>query len=725
MDTHVLARTIAEELGLGEQQVQRTIDLLDGGNTIPFVARYRKEVTGSLDEEQLRTIEARKDYMRKLGERKHTVLGTIASQGKLTPELQRKIEAATVLQDVEDLYLPYKPKRRTRATMAREKGLTPLAEMILVQDKMRGTPADYAAQYLSDTVPTVEEALAGARDIVAEVVAEDAEERGQLRQYMLENAVLNSRVAKDAEDPQTKYAIYYEYAEKLSSMPPHRLLAVNRGEREGVLHVDIQVDDDRLIGSLQQRHLRRKASVFAAELMASIDDGYRRLLRPSIVREVRAEHTLRAETHAIRVFGANLRGLLLQSPLKSVRVLGVDPGYRTGCKVAAVDETGKYLASCTIFPHPPQRRWDEAKRLLAGLIQTTGAEGVAIGNGTASRETETLVAEMIAEASASGAPVHYVIVDEAGASVYSASKLAAGELPQLDVSMRGAVSIARRLQDPLAELVKIEPRSIGVGLYQHDVDQKELASALDAVVESAVNYVGVDVSTASVALLQYVAGLNSRVAEAVVEHRETHGRLLRRAELLKVKGLGPKTYEQAAGFLKISGGQNPLDNTFIHPESYEVCLRLLHLMGLDGHEPDLARRSQEAWLRLRREGYTIEKLASRLDVGVPTLEDILANLSKPGRDPREDLPAPILRTDVLKMEDLHEGMRLRGTVRNVVDFGAFVDIGLKQDGLVHISEMADRFVQAPLNVVNVGDVIEVSVIKVDTERGRIGLSMKR
>jgi len=684
------------------------------------VARYRKEATGGLDEEQLRSISRRLEYLRNLEARKETVLQSIDEQGALTEELRERILSATVLQEVEDLYLPYRPKRRTRATVARERGLQPLADMMLAQEVTKGHPGLYAANYVSDEVPTAEDALAGARDIAAEVVAEDADTRALVRQRMLSSAALVSAKAEDADDPQGKYRMYYEYREAISSIPPHRLLAIRRGEREGVLSIDLETDDEALVEAVCARHVRNRRSVFTDELEAAIADGYKRLLRPSIEREVRSARLEEAEAHAIRVFGANLRGLLLQPPLRGVRVLGIDPAYRTGCKLAAVDETGKYLGSDTIYPHAPQKDWAGAKRSLVDMLSRFDLQVIAIGNGTASRETEALVAEVISE----GADAAYVMVSEAGASVYSASPLAARELPGLDVSVRGAVSIARRLQDPLSELVKIEPCSIGVGLYQHDVDQRTLAEALDAVVESAVNYVGVDVNTASTALLQYVAGITARVAGAIVAHRDEHGPFRRREDLLAVKGLGAKSFEQSAGFLKIPDGDEPLDNTFIHPESYQAAYALLKRMGLTGREADLPRRVAEGWEELQERGETTRSLAEALGVGVPTLEDMLANLLKPGRDPREDLPAPILRTDVLSMEDLREGMVLKGTVRNVVDFGAFVDIGVKQDGLVHISEMADHYVRDPLEVVSVGDVVDVRVLSVDMDRGRIGLSMK-
>ncbi len=715
MTEHIIITTIAQELGLEADQVARTVQLLDEGNTVPFIARYRKEMTGGLDEEQLRTIQARLKYLRHLEERKETVLKSIAEQGKLTPELEAKIRAAMVLQEVEDLYLPYKPKRRTRATIARERGLEPLAELILAQEITEGALDEFAQDYLSEEVPTVEEAYAGARDIVAEVISEDADLRKAVRERTLDKGLLVCTVADASLDPQGKYQLYYEYAEPLKAIPPHRLLAINRGEKEGVLKVKLEAPTDEIVADILSRYVKNERSIFASQVREAAIDGYQRLIAPSIERELRNARTDEADDHAIKVFATNLRNLLLQPPLRGKRVMGIDPGYRTGCKVALVDETGKFLGGTTIYPHEPQKQWDEARELLVNLVIRGNVDVIAIGNGTASRETEALVAEVIAQA---GRGV-YVIVNEAGASVYSASPLAREELPDMDVSMRGAVSIARRLQDPLAELVKIEPRSIGVGLYQHDVDQKKLAEALDAVVESAVNYVGVDLNTASPALLQYVSGINKRTAKAIVKYRDEHGPFKSRQELKKVKGVGEKVFEQSAGFLKIPDGENPLDNTFIHPESYPVVENLFALMGVRGDEPDLVQR-----VKAFRAENDLAELAEVLEVGLPTLTDIFDNLIKPGRDPRDELPKPILRSDVLKMEDLREGMILEGTVRNVVDFGAFVDIGVKQDGLVHVSEMADRYVKNPHEVVSVGDVVKVKVISVDVERGRIGLSMR-
>jgi len=717
--TDAIHRTIATELGIRVEQVARTVALFDEGNTVPFVARYRKEVTGGLDEVQLRAIQERLAYLRNLEARKETVLRSIAEQGKLTPELEQAIRQATTLQQVEDLYRPYRPKRRTRATIARERGLVPLAEAILEQRD--ADPETLAAEFLSDEVPTVEDALAGARDIVAETVAEDPEVRQAVRALIARRGRIVAEVADAEKDPRGVYRAYYEFSVPVAAIRPHQVLALNRGEREGVLRVRVEIDDEQALQAMRRVYAPDPASPLAAQLEAALADGWERLLGPSLERETRRTHTEEADEHAIQVFARNLRNLLLQPPLRGVRVLGIDPGYRTGCKVALVDETGKFLGGTTIYPHEPQKEWDAARRTLRELIERGQVDVVAIGNGTASRETEQLVAQVIGEVER---PVRYAIVDEAGASVYSASELARQELPELDVAMRGAVSIARRLQDPLAELVKIDPKSVGVGLYQHDVDQKRLAEALDAVVESVVNSVGVDLNTASPALLRYVAGLTPKVAQSIVRYRDEHGPFKTRAELLKVPGLGPKAFQQAAGFLKLPEGEHPLENTFIHPESYGVVERLFARFGIrfdDGELPELA-----AWIRelMAEEGLTVEALAEELDVGAPTLADILEDLAKPGRDPRDSLPPPILRQDVLKIEDLKPGMRLKGTVRNVVDFGAFVDIGVKQDGLVHVSEMGERYVRDPHEVVAVGDVVEVTVISVDVERGRIGLSMR-
>ncbi len=711
---------IAAELSLNPHQVAGAVRLLDEGNTIPFIARYRKEVTGSLDEDQLRRVQERLEYLRHLAARKETVLKSIAEQGKLTDELRAAILAATTLQAVEDLYLPYKPKRRTRATVARERGLEPLAERILAQP-LDEAPHEVAAAFLSEEVPDAEAALAGARDIVAEVMAEKAQVRQAARLYYFNEAQLAVRLADAAADPTRKYEIYYEFRAPVGELEPYQILAINRGEAEGALRVTFALDEAPLLRWIEGHMGLNPDSPFAPELRAAIEDGYHRLLAPAVERDVRRSLTERAEDHAILTFQKNLRNLLLQPPLKGRTVMGIDPGYRTGCKVAVCDPTGKVLATATIYPHEPQRRWQEAKATLRALVEAHGVQAIAIGNGTASRETERLVAELLDELPAEAGDVAYAIVDEAGASVYSASPLARQELPDLDVAMRGAVSIARRLQDPLAELVKIDPKSIGVGLYQHDVNQKKLAAALDAVVESVVNAVGVNVNTASPALLARVAGLNRRLAENIVAHRNEHGPFRTRRDLLNVRGLGAKAFEQAAGFLRVPDGDNPLDNTAIHPESYHVVEALFRRCGFDAvpRTPNPG-----ALLPLEELREQVAELAVELGVGEPTLRDILEALARPGRDPRDDLPPPILRRDVLSIDDLQEGMVLRGTVRNVVDFGAFVDIGVKQDGLVHISEMADRFVRNPHEIVRVGDVVEVRVLAVDRERGRIRLSMR-
>jgi uncharacterized protein len=707
---------VARELHLARVRVQAAVALFDQGNTIPFVARYRKEVTDGLDEEQLRQVEARVGYLRRLAERKKAVLKSIEEQGKLTPELAAAIASAGTLQAVEDLYLPYKPKRRTRATIARERGLEPLSDLLLAQEE-EAPPEALAGRYLSDEVPEAEAALAGARDILAERVTEDAAMRGEARRFALGRSLVDCQLAGDEKevDPGGKYRVYHDLTLPLGEVQPHQWLAISRGETEGALKVRLVLPDDDILDLFQIGFLRGPRRPIRDQVEAAIADGYRRLLAPSLERDLRSVQAEAASKHGIQVFAANLRSLLLQPPLRGKVVMGLDPGLRTGCKVAVVDATGKVLDTATVFVHQPGRLWDEAKRSLAGLAGAARVDVVAIGNGTGSRETEQLVAELIEDLPR----LRYTIVNEAGASVYSASSLAREELPGLDVSLRGAVSIARRLQDPLAELVKIDPRSIGVGLYQHDVDQKELTQALGAVVESVVNYVGVDVNTASPALLSYVAGLGRSVATNVVAYRDEHGPFQKRSDLRKVKGLGPKAYEQAAGFLRVPESANPLDNTPIHPESYPVVKRLLELAGTR-----LKARDTVGRVRALRDELGLPGLAELLEVGEPTLADILDGLERPGRDPRDELPAIVLRRDVLKMEDLREGMQLKGTVRNVVDFGAFVDIGVKQDGLVHVSKMADRYVRDPFEVVSVGDVVDVTVVSVDLERGRIGLSMR-
>jgi uncharacterized protein len=723
MNTSNIISAISAELGLAGSQVAAAVGLFDDGNTIPFVARYRKEMTGGLDEEQLRLVQARLAYLRKLAERKAAVLESIEEQGKLTPELRAAIDAAGSLQAVEDLYLPFKPRRRTRATIAREHGLQPLADLLLAQQDQRD-PEELAAAFLTPDVPDVQAALAGARDILAEQLTDDPAVRIEARRLSAGRSMLICRLAGDpAEvDPAGKYRLYHDAALPLADLQPHQWLAVNRGEADGALKLSLALPEDQIVTAIEARFLRPPGRISAratsrVQVQAAIADGVKRLLGPSLERELRTAGTDEAGEHAIHVFSANLRKLLLQPPLRGHVVMGIDPGFRTGCKVAVVDATGKVVGTTTIFPHEPQRRWQEALGSLSAAVEAAGVTVIAIGNGTASRETEQLVAELIDRLAP--AALRYALVSEAGASVYSASPLARAELPGLDVSMRGAVSIARRLQDPLAELVKIDPQSIGVGLYQHDVDQKQLVAALDAVVESAVNYVGVDANTASPALLRYVAGLTKTVAANIVAYRDEHGPFKKRADLKKVKGLGDKAYQQAAGFIRVPESANPLDRTPIHPESYPVVQRLLELAGTRLGARDLAGRLQSV-----RDELGLAGLAELLEVGEPTLADILDGLARPGRDPRDELPPPMLRRDILRLEDLQVGMRLKGTVRNVVDFGAFVDIGVKQDGLVHVSKMAERYVRNPFEIVSVGDVVDVTVVSIDLERGRVSLSMR-
>jgi len=699
---------VARALGARPEQVAATLALLDESNTVPFIARYRKEVTGGLDEEQIRQIQILAEKRRALEARRETVLRTIAEQGKLTPDLAQRIRAAETLTELEALYRPYKPKRRTRAIIAREKGLEGLAEQVLEQPHTSATLAELAAPFLNEQVATVEEALAGARDIVAERIADHPEIRAAVRQRALRWAVLHAEKRPGAEDPRQVYADYYDFHYRVERLRPHQVLAINRAEREGVLRVRVEVSERDWREEVVRRFRPDPASPLHDELEAAIADAVQRLLLPAIERDVRRGLTEAAEAHAIRVFAQNLRGLLLQPPLPGHTVLGIDPGYRTGCKLAVVDPTGKVLATGAIYPHPPQNRREEARRTLEDLIARYGITLIAIGNGTASRETEQLVAEITRGREG----LHYLIVSEAGASVYSASPLARAELPDLDVSLRGAVSIARRMLDPLAELVKIDPKSLGVGMYQHDVDQKVLAQTLHAVVESVVNAVGVEVNTASPALFTYVAGIGPKLAQAVVSYREERGPFVTREDLKKVPGLGTKTFQQAAGFLRILGGPEPLDATAIHPESYPAARALMARAQVDLSQPPEERRGRLQALLART---SLDDLVAALEVGVPTLQDILDQLVRPGRDPRENVPPPILRSDVLRMEDLTPGLTLQGTVRNVVDFGAFVDIGVKQDGLLHRS-------QIPAGVtLQVGQVLTVRVLKVEPERGRIGL----
>ncbi len=721
-----LIKIIAAELKIALRQVANTVQLLDDGNTIPFIARYRKEMTGELDEEQLRNIEERLHYLRNLEVRKAEVLHSIEEQGKLTPELATAIGAAIKLQEVEDLYRPYKQKKRTRAMIAKERGLEPLADLIWEQQVETGRIAELAQPFVRPElgVEDMETALAGAKDIIAEKVADDPDYRKVLRELVWDQALIVSEAKikpEAAADELDEFKMYAQYSEPLKKIPPHRVLALNRGESKEALKVGLDLTHAAAVEQLLRMIVRNPKSIFTAELEASVADGYKRLLFPSLERELRAQITETAEEHAIKVFGLNLRNLILQAPVQNMRVMGIDPGYRTGCKAAVVDETGKLLNTVTIYPHPPHNKHEESLSKLAKLIEDYRVSLITIGNGTASRETETLVAELIHRLG--GRQTAYCIVSEAGASVYSASKLAKEEFPDLDVSIRGAVSIARRIQDPLAELVKIDPKSIGVGLYQHDVNQKQLTEALGGVVESCVNYVGVDLNTASASLLQYVAGLQPAVAKNIVAFREENGKFKSRGQLKKVKRLGEQAFVQAAGFLKIADGEEPLDTTWVHPESYEAARKLLAKIGFAPN--DIQDKDRVVLLRLKLNTINLDRMALELEIGKPTLKDIIDSLSKPGRDPREDLPKPIFRTDVLSMEDLRPGMVLTGTVRNVVDFGAFVDIGVKQDGLVHISQLSDKYVKNPTDVVAVGDIVEVRVLEVDLPRKRIALTMKR
>ena len=707
-------KQIAQELDLTPSQVSAAIELLDAENTIPFIARYRKEATGGLDEEQLRGIAGRLARLRSLDERRETILKSIGEQGKLTPELKSQLMAAKTLTALEDLYQPYRPKRRTRASIARERGLQPLADLILQQPRVIEDLESLVRSHLSDQVPSIAEAWAGARDIVAETISDQAEVRRVTREKALQWGSLQTEKVPDAQDERQVYALYYQFEGRIDRLRPHQVLAINRGEAEKVLRVKVVVPERDWLGAIQSVFRQNPRSPLAGQLQQAIVDSAERLLLPAIERDVRRILTETAEAHAISVFAENLRALLSQPPLSGQTILGLDPGYRTGCKVAVVDPTGKLLDTATIYPHPPQNRQEEARKILQALSDRHAVTLIAIGNGTASRETEALAADFIR--AYQERRLHYLIVSEAGASVYSASPLARSEFPDLDVSLRGAVSIARRVQDPLAELVKIEPKAIGVGMYQHDVDQKQLSEALNGVVESVVNQVGVDVTTASPALLSYISGIGPKLAEKVVAYRDEHGAFRDRAGLRQVPGMGPKAFEQAAGFLRIREGDNPLDASAIHPESYPIALKVLQRAGVRLETPPAERKPALDALRSRT---PLEQLAQELQAGVPTLEDIFEQLVRPGRDPRQDLPAPILRSDVLGMEDLSPGMHLKGTVRNVVDFGAFVDIGVKNDGLLHRSQIPR---EAQLQV---GDILDVQVLNVDADRGRIGLGWGR
>lgn len=718
-----IVEKIAKELNIKNEQVKSVFSLFDDGATVPFIARYRKEHTGGLDEDQLRNMEDLRNYLILLEDRKKTVLASIEEQGKLTDELKEKIIAAEKLREVEDLYLPYKPKRKTRATVAIAKGLEPLADFILNNLHFKGKLEDEALKYINieKEVNSVEEAIQGAKDIIAERISENADVRQLVRDFLLENSKIvskKSNVKKEDLDKNKKdvYEIYHEFEIEIKKIKPYQVLAINRGEKEKFLKVVLSYDHPIIVNEIYDEFFVKDENVFEEMLRGVTEDSFNRLIYPSIERDVRGELTEKADLHAVEIFASNLRQLLLQPPFANKMIMGIDPGFVSGCKVAVIDYTGKYLEGTTIYPHPPQNKIEQAKNIVSELIRKHSVELIAIGNGTASRETELMVANLITE---NKLQCHYLITNEAGASVYSASKIAKDEFPDLEASQRGNISIARRVLDPLAELVKIDSKSIGVGLYQHDVDQKLLNKKLDDVVISCVNYVGVDVNTASSSLLTYVSGLTKSTANKIIEYRDKHGKFTNREQIKNVKGIGEKVFEQSIGFLKIPNGENPLDNTFIHPESYSAVEKLLDLTNIDAKE--IYKKGSMLDLFVKQK--SLDEIAMQIEIGVPTLEDILDNLKKPGRDPREEMPKPILRSDVLKIEDLEEGMKLKGTVRNVVDFGAFVDIGVKQDGLLHISQIANKYIKHPIEILNVGDIIDVTIIGVDQERGRISLSL--
>ena len=715
-----IIQTLAQELDKNPQHVKNVVQLLDEGNTIPFIARYRKELHGAMDDTSLRTLEERLQYLRGLAERRETVKKSISEQGKLTDELAAAIDSAKTLAEVEDLYRPYKQKRRTRATAAREKGLEPLASLLFAQERGCPRPEDAARDFIDPEkgVETLADALQGANDIIAEWISDNAAIRGSLREMLEKHGTLRSLAATEED---SVYRLYYDFEQPLSRLQGHQILAINRGEKEKMLSATVLLDREQAL-PLLRRAVVKPGSAAMDFVKAAAEDAYDRLIYPSLEREMRASLTERADEGAIGQFALNLKPLLMQPPVKGKVTMGLDPGYRMGCKVAVVDGTGKVLDTAVVYPTYGERQKGEAIAALLKLIRKHGVEHIAIGNGTASRETEQMAVELIRQASASGAHVSYMIVSEAGASVYSASKLAAEEFPQYDVNLRSAVSIARRLQDPLAELVKIDPKAIGVGQYQHDMPQKQLDDALCGVVEDCVNAVGVDINTASPSLLQRVSGLNATTAKNVVAYREENGAFTSRAQIKKVPKLGPKAFQQCAGFLRVPESKSVLDNTAVHPESYEAAKALL---ALSGYTLADVKESRISDLPERIKSYGEGKAAAEIGVGLPTLRDIVSELLKPGRDVRDELPKPILRTDVLEMKDLTPGMVLTGTVRNVIDFGVFVDIGVHQDGLVHISQVADKFIKHPSEVVSVGDVVKVVVLEVDEKKKRISLSMKQ
>ena len=723
-----IIKIIADELQVKPSQVEATIKLIDEGNTIPFIARYRKEVTGGLSDETLRTLGDRLNYLRNLEQRKEEVIKSIDEQGKLTDEILKQVAISKTLAEVEDVYRPYKQKKKTRATVAKAKGLEPLAKIIIEQKETRDineiakdfinidSLSDEDKKNKDKVVANEQDAICGALDIIAENVSDNAKYRKEIKRICYREGLIVTKAAK--EDEKSNYEMYYDYSEAIKFIPSHRILAINRGEKEEFIKVKLEKPEEKILLYIEKDVIKGETQ-FSNMLRNTILDSFKRLIEPSIDREIRSDLTQKAEEKAIKVFGQNAKQLLLGAPIKGKTVMGFDPAYRTGCKIAVIDETGKVLDYTTVYPTEPQNDVVGAKKELLKLIDKYKINMIAIGNGTASRESEMFVSDMIKEASCD---VHYVIVSEAGASVYSASKLATEEYPDINVSIRGAISIARRLQDPLAELVKIDPKAIGVGQYQHDVNQKNLAESLTGVVEDSVNKVGVDVNTATPSLLSYVSGINNTIAKNIVKYRDENGKLKNRKELLKVPKLGKVAFEQCAGFLRILDGNNPIDSTAVHPESYEQTEKLLKQIGFD--KKDLVNKEKLTDLRSKLKAIDIKKTAKELEIGEMTLQDIINELIKPGRDPREDMPKPILRSDVLKFEDLKEGMVLTGTVRNVIDFGAFVDIGVKYDGLVHISEMSDKFIKNPSDIVSVGDIVKVKVIKIDKERKKVGLSMK-
>lgn len=710
---------LAKELGLKLNVINNIIELLDSGNTVPFIARYRKEMTGGLSDEVLRKLEERLTYLRNLEDRKEAVIKIIEEQGNLTEEIKMFLEKAETLTEVEDIYRPFKPKKRTRATIALEKDLKPLAETIL-NGNFKGNINEEAKKFISEEkgVKSEEEAIKGALDIIAEVISDEAKYRKWIRNFVYNEGVIET---KGESEESTPFEMYYDYSEEVKKIPPHRILAINRGEKEKVLSVKITSNEEKIINYLEN-DLLKKNSHTDELLKEAIKDSLKRLIYPSIEREIRSELTDKGEEGAINIFKENLKSLLLQAPIKGKVVMGFDPGFRTGCKVAVLDSTGKFLENTTVYPTAPKNDIEGTKNKLKELINKYDVDVISLGNGTASRESEEVISEMIKEIkNETGKEIAYVIVSEAGASVYSASKLATKEYPDLDVTVRGAISIGRRLQDPLAELVKIDPKAIGVGQYQHDVSQKRLEESLNGVVEDSVNKVGVDLNTATPSLLTHISGINTSIADNIVAYREENGEFKTRKELLKVKRLGQKAFEQCAGFLRVMESDNPLDNTSVHPESYDVAKKLIEVLG---YTIDDLKNKNLKDIEKRTEEKGISNLAKQLQVGEPTLKDIIKELQKPGRDPREDMPKPILKTGVIDLKDLKPGMTLMGTVRNVSDFGAFVDIGVHQDGLVHKSQMADRFVKHPLDVVKVGDIIKVRILEVDEKRKRISLSMK-